>query len=241
MLRVFVSDDRFELVGEAAEGGAVGRCVRLCGEAGGEVGFSFAERFEAVTVATNAVLEEVGSEPALFEAIEITLQLALDARDLGARRCELFFEFGSLGLGDVREVGECLFDHTAVAVKLGELGEDGRFEPVFGEPVALALGGAVLVAGGTGVVGVATVASMRAGSDVGPAAVVAADQPREQEVGRVAATQRYILAAAAEDLLRLVERLVVDEWLVQTGMCFTVPADKPAVGGVGEDQLQRVR
>jgi len=42
---VFVGDDRFELVCESGEGGAVGRCVRVCREAGGEVGFSFAERF----------------------------------------------------------------------------------------------------------------------------------------------------------------------------------------------------
>jgi hypothetical protein len=70
---VLVGDDLFELVGEPCEGGAVGRCVRVCGEAGGEVGFSFAERFEAVTVATDAVLEEVGGKPAVFEPLEIAL------------------------------------------------------------------------------------------------------------------------------------------------------------------------
>ena len=135
--------------------------MRLCGEPGGEVGFSFAERFEAVTVAADAVLEEVGREPAVFEAFEVALELALDACDLRARRSELLFEFGPLALGRIREVGECLFDQMAVAVELGELGEDGGFEPVFGEPVAVAFGGAVLVAGGAGVVGVAAVAAVR--------------------------------------------------------------------------------
>ncbi|HEX5247994.1 MAG TPA: hypothetical protein VFW41_12795 [Gaiellaceae bacterium] len=161
MLGVLVGDDRFELVGERLEGGSVGRCVRVCGEAGGEVGFSFAEGFEAVAVAADAVLEEVCGELAVFEAFEVAFQLAFDARDLGTGGGELLFEFGPLGLGHVREVGECLLDDVAVAVQLGELGEDGGFEPVFGEPVAVALGGAVPVAGGAGVVGVAAVASVR--------------------------------------------------------------------------------
>ncbi|HET8894648.1 MAG TPA: hypothetical protein VFM96_11185 [Gaiellaceae bacterium] len=214
--------------------------MRLCSEAGGEVGFSFPERFEAVTVAADAVLEEVGCEPSVFEAFEVAFQLALDARDLGARRCQLFLQLGPLGLGHVREVGECSFDHMAVAIELGELGEHGRFEPVFGEPVGVALGGAVLVAGGAGVVGVAVVASVRAGADVGAPAMVAADEAGEEIVGRVAAPQRRVFVSAAEDLLRLVEGVVVDERLVQAGMCFAVPANKPAVSGVGEDELQRV-
>ena len=66
----------------AAPSGGV--CV-LCGEAGGEVGFSFAERFEAVTVAADAVLEEVGCKPAVFEGLEVAFQLVLDAHDLGTR------------------------------------------------------------------------------------------------------------------------------------------------------------
>ncbi|HEX5246384.1 MAG TPA: hypothetical protein VFW41_04565 [Gaiellaceae bacterium] len=161
MFGVLVGDDRFELVGESGEGGAVGRCVRLCGETGGEAGFSFAQGFEAVTVAAHAVLEEVGREPPVFEAFEVALQFALDARDFCARRGELLFEFGPLAFGHGCEVGECFLDDVAVAVQLGELGEDGGFEPVLGEPVAGAFGGAVLVAGGAGVVGVAAVASVR--------------------------------------------------------------------------------
>jgi hypothetical protein len=82
------------LVGQRGEGGVVGRCVRLCGESGGEVGFSFAERFEAVTVAADSVLEEVGREPSAFEAFEVALQLALDARDLRPRRSELLLQVG---------------------------------------------------------------------------------------------------------------------------------------------------
>ncbi|HVC86320.1 MAG TPA: hypothetical protein VNC40_02720 [Gaiellaceae bacterium] len=160
LLGVLAAHDRFELVGEAAEGGAVGRRVRVCGEPGGEVGVSFAERFEAVTVATDAVLEEVGHEPSLFKALEVAFQLALDARDLSARRCQLLLQFGALTVCRRCEVGECLLDQVAVAIQLGELGEDCSFEPVFGEPVAVAFGGAVLVAGGAGVVGVAAVSSV---------------------------------------------------------------------------------
>jgi hypothetical protein len=96
LLGVLVGDDRFELVGEPAQGGAVGQRVRLCGEAGGEVGFSLAEGFEAVAVATDAGLEEVGREPSLFEALEVAFQLALDACDLGARRRELLLQFGAV-------------------------------------------------------------------------------------------------------------------------------------------------
>ncbi|MHB8470334.1 MAG: hypothetical protein ACYDCH_11370 [Gaiellaceae bacterium] len=161
MFGVLVGDDRFELLGEAGEGGAVVRCVRVCGEAGGEVGFSFAEGFEAVTVATDAVLEELGGEPAVFEAFEVALQLALDAHDLGTSRAELVIQLRSFAFGRLGEVGECSLDDVAVAVQLGELGEDGGFEPVFREPIAGALARAVLVAGGAGVVGVAAVASVR--------------------------------------------------------------------------------
>jgi hypothetical protein len=39
------------LVGELSEGGSVGRCVRVCGEPDGEVGFPFPESFEPVAVA----------------------------------------------------------------------------------------------------------------------------------------------------------------------------------------------
>jgi hypothetical protein len=161
LLGVLVGDDRFELVGEAGEGGAVGRCVRACGEATGEVGFSFAERFEAVTVGTDAVLEEVGGEPSVFEAFEVAFQLALKAEDLGTRRRELLLQLRPLALGHLGEVGECSLDQVTIAVEVGELGEDGGFEAVFGEPVAVAFGGAVLVAGGAGVVGVAAIASVR--------------------------------------------------------------------------------
>lgn len=57
-------------------------------------------------------------------------------------------------------VGERRFDQAAVAIEVGELSEDGGFEPVLGQPVAVALARAVLAAGGAGVVGVAAVASV---------------------------------------------------------------------------------
>lgn len=55
-----MGDDLVELVREAGEGGAVRRRVRLWGEPAGEVGFLFAERGEAVTVAPDAFLAELG-------------------------------------------------------------------------------------------------------------------------------------------------------------------------------------
>ncbi|HET6915270.1 MAG TPA: hypothetical protein VFH56_04200 [Acidimicrobiales bacterium] len=70
---------------------------------------------------------------------------------------------------------------------------------------------------------------------------MAADQAGEEEVAWVAAPERGVLAAAAQDLLRGLEGLLVDEWFVQAGVGFAVPAHEAAVGGVGEDQLQRVR
>ena len=60
-LRLFgalVGEDLVELVGKAREGGRVRRCVRLCGERLGEVGFVGAESLEALTVATHASLAE---------------------------------------------------------------------------------------------------------------------------------------------------------------------------------------
>jgi hypothetical protein len=71
--------------------------------------------------------------------------------------------------------------------------------------------------------------------------VVATDEPGEEEVARVAASKRCVLAAAAEDRLRHLEQLLVDQRFVQAGVGVAVPADEAAVGGVGEDQLERVR
>jgi hypothetical protein len=129
--------------------------------AGGEVGFSFAEGFDAVTVATDAVLEKLGGELALFEGRGVAFELPLDAGDVGACRCELLFQLGPFALGHLVQVRECVLDEVAVAVQLCELGEDGGFEAVLGEPVAIALARAALVAGGTGVVGVAAAAAVR--------------------------------------------------------------------------------
>jgi hypothetical protein len=92
------------------------------GELGGEVGLSFAEGVEPVTVAADAVLEEIGREPSVFEGLEVALQLALDARNVGSRRSELLLQFGALTVCRRCEVGECLFDSVAVAIQLGELG-----------------------------------------------------------------------------------------------------------------------
>src|SRR5581483_9589771 len=71
--------------------------------------------------------------------------------------------------------------------------------------------------------------------------MVAAHQAGEQKVTRVATSKGCVFAAASEDLLRPFERLLVDERLMQTWMRFAVPTDQAAVGGIGEDQLQRVR
>jgi len=203
----------------------------VCAEPAGEVGFSFAEASRRSRWPRTRSWE-VGGEPAVFDAFEVALQLALDARDLRTRRCELLFYLWPFGFGRLREVGERLLDDVAVAIQLGELREDRRFEAVLGKPVALALRRPVLVAGGAGVVGVATVASMRTRADIGAATVVAADQPREQEVARIAASEGCVFAAAAEDLLRLVEGVVVDERLVKSGMGFAVPAYEAAIGGL---------
>lgn len=80
MLGALGGDRLFELVGEVGEGGPVGWCVGLCVELGCEVGFSVAERFEAVAAPADPVLEEVGCELAVFEGLEVALELLLDER-----------------------------------------------------------------------------------------------------------------------------------------------------------------
>jgi len=69
---------------------------------------------------------------------------------------------------------------------------------------------------------------VRAGGDVRAAAVVTAHQPGEQEFSWVATPQRAVLVAAAHDLLRLLERVLVDERFVQAGVGVAVPADEAA-------------
>jgi len=53
-------DDVFELIGEPGERCPVGRCVRVCGEPAGEVGFLLAQALEPVAVAANAFLAQGG-------------------------------------------------------------------------------------------------------------------------------------------------------------------------------------
>jgi hypothetical protein len=56
--------------------------------------------------------------------------------------------------------------------------------------------------------------------------MVAAHEPREQEIARVAPAQRRVLTAPAQDLLRLLERPLADERLVQARVDLAVPADE---------------
>ncbi len=154
-------EDLVELVGEPGEYGRVGRCVRLCAETVGEVGFLLAQCRQAGAVGADAFLAELGREVAVFEGLEVALQLRFQPADVGAGGGELFFEAGPFGLGVAGDVGERLFDEVAVAVEVGELGEDGCFEAFLGQPVAGAFGGAVLVAGGAGVVGLAAASAVR--------------------------------------------------------------------------------
>ena len=127
-----------------------------------EVGFAFAEGFEAVAVAADAVLEEIRRQSRRLRRPRSSARAC--ARRVRSRPASIRavppVRGRSLSV-TFAQVGECLLDQVAVAVQLGELGEHGGFEPVFGEPVAVAFGGSVLVAGGAGVVGVAAVAAVR--------------------------------------------------------------------------------
>jgi hypothetical protein len=59
---------------------------------------------------------------------------------------------------------------------------------------------------------------------------LAAHQAGEEELGRVAAAQGGVFVLAAEDRLRLLEDLLVDERLVQARVSVAVPADEPPIG-----------
>ncbi len=214
MFGAFVGEDLVELVGEACQGGRVRRRVRLCGERSGEVGFLAAQRFEALTVATYPFLAKHGRQVTGLERLEVPLELSFDSCDLGARRCELLLDPRPLLRGKGCRLGERPLDQPPVAVQIGELRENGCLEPVLRQPLAAALVGAVLVPGGAGVVRVAAAAAVGGSADVGAAAVVAAHEPGEQELTRIAAPQRRVLPAAAQELMRLVEQLLVDERLV---------------------------
>ena len=140
-----------------AGSGAVCACVPRLWVRSASCSRSVARR----AVGADAFLAELGREVAVFEGFEVALQLRFQPADVGAGGGELFFEAGPFGLGVAGDVGERLFDEVAVAVEVGELGEDGCFEAFLGQPVAGAFGGAVLVAGGAGVVGLAAASAVR--------------------------------------------------------------------------------
>src|SRR6266511_2436895 len=104
-----------------AGSGAVCACVPRLWVRSASCSRSVARR----AVGADAFLAELGREVAVFEGFEVALQLRFQPADVGAGGGELFFEAGPFGLGVACDVGERLFDEVAVAVEVGELGEDG--------------------------------------------------------------------------------------------------------------------
>ncbi|HET8821519.1 MAG TPA: hypothetical protein VFM57_08220 [Thermoleophilaceae bacterium] len=202
----------------------------------GEFGLLGAEVVEARLEANESVLASFGRELALLEGLVVAFQCLLGAHDLGADRGEPLLELGPSLLGVSVRPGECLADHSLVAVQRRELVDDCRFDFPAREPFAVARLRAVLLTTGTGVVVVAATVAVGAHADVRLAALPAAQEPGEDEVRRVTTPLR-MLAALGEDRLRLGEGELVDERLVHTVKDLVAPADLPDVGRVVDDPV----
>jgi hypothetical protein len=87
-------DDVVELVGEFGEVGRVGRFVGVCGNLASEVGFLLAERFEARTVAVDALVAVGGGELAGFERFVVAVEFSFEPGDFGAAAKNGFLEGG---------------------------------------------------------------------------------------------------------------------------------------------------
>ncbi|HET8895073.1 MAG TPA: hypothetical protein VFM96_13345 [Gaiellaceae bacterium] len=85
---------------------------------------------------------------------------------------------------------------------------------------------------------VAAAVAVGAHADVRLAALAAAQQAGEQEVGGVAAPLG-VLAALAHDRLRLHERELVNQRLMHAVEHFVAPADLPDIGRVVDDPVHR--
>ncbi|HTS73676.1 MAG TPA: hypothetical protein VMG74_08190 [Gaiellaceae bacterium] len=123
-----------------------------------------------------------------------------------------------------------------VAVDRSELVEDSLVDLVAREAFAGARLRSVLLAASAGVVVVAATVAVRRHADVRLAALPAAQQPGEQEVGGVAAPLR-VLATLGEDRLRSCEGELIDERVVHTVEHPVAPTDLPDVSRVVDDPV----
>jgi hypothetical protein len=104
----------------------------------GEVGVLLAEGVEARLEGGHALLESCGVEVAVFEGGVVAGECAFGAAGLVGEGAPLFLE-RRLGLLRLRRCCvECFADDGAVAVKGGELVEDGGFEFVARDAFAVA-------------------------------------------------------------------------------------------------------
>jgi hypothetical protein len=141
-------------------------------EAGGEIG--------------EALLAALGGEAAFLEGVDVAARGVFGAGDLGGDCLAAFVERGALAFCLLLGGGEGVLDERPVAVDAGELVQDGGLKLLAGDALALAGFGAVLLAGGAGVVVVEAAFAACGHADVCAAAVSASHDTGEQEVRAVA-------------------------------------------------------
>ncbi|HET8606007.1 MAG TPA: hypothetical protein VFL66_03155 [Gaiellaceae bacterium] len=129
-------------------------------------------------------------------------------------------------------------DDVLVAVDRHELMKNCLVDFVAGETFAGARFRSVLLAAGAGVVVVAAAVAVRGHADVRLAALPAAEQPGEQEVGGVATPLR-VVSPLGQDRLCLREGELVHQRLVHTVEHTVAPANLPNVGRVVDDPVHR--
>jgi hypothetical protein len=189
-----------------------------------------AQPVEARLEGGHAFLEPGCFEVAGFEGPVVAGEGTIGAARLLGEGAALFRKCPLRLLGFRRRCFERVADEGAVAVEGGELAEYGGFEFVAGDALAVAGFAAELLSARAGVVVVEAAVSPRARADIGAAAAAAADEPGEEVVAGVAAPQRHVLAALAQQALRALEGEVVDEWFVQAWKAFAAPEDAAEVG-----------
>jgi hypothetical protein len=152
LLGLAVGDDGFESAGGSGE---VGRCGRVCGLVGAvasKLGLLGAEVIEAAVQARYALLAALGGEAALLEGLEVALGCAFCVCDLCGDCVASLIERRLLPLRLLTGGGECVMYELTVAVDAGELVQDGGLDLLARYTLTLAGFGAVLLAGGAGVV-----------------------------------------------------------------------------------------
>ncbi|MDA8314873.1 MAG: hypothetical protein M0010_06815 [Actinomycetota bacterium] len=213
---------------------------------GGEVGCFFElvapglQGAGTLAEVADAWAEHVVADGASLEGEDVALDGRFGLLELGGRGVDLVAVVPE-GLGELVVLErDGAGDEVGVGVEGEERVEDGGFEDIRADALAVAGLFAVALAGEAGVVAVAVASSGRGDADVVASAALAGDEPGQEVVGMgVGHATVVALATLAKKGLGLVEQVGVDEGRICL-VADVAEGDLAEVAAVAQDEQNRL-